>query len=75
MTRDQDFLDEKTYPLGSHYGIIVFKLQRQNTKNLLIALERFLNEVDIREIKGRLAIVEENKQMIKKPKIRKMEGR
>lgn len=69
MTRDQDFLDEKTYPLGSHYGIVVFKLQRQNTQNLLTALERFLNKVNIREIKGCLAIVEENKHTIKKPKI------
>lgn len=74
MTRDQDFLNEKIYPLGSHYGIVVFKLQRQNTKNLLTALERFLNKVNIREVKGCLATVEENKHTIKKTQIRKMES-
>ena len=69
MTRDQDFLNEKRYPLGNHYGIVVFKLQRQNTKNLLTALERFLNKVNIRKIKGCLLIVNENKHTIKKPKM------
>jgi predicted nuclease of predicted toxin-antitoxin system len=58
-TFDLDFSDIRRYPPGTHPGIVVFRLERQDVDNCRAAFHRLLSQVPEDDIRGNLVIVEE----------------
>lgn len=61
VTLDKDFADIRTYPPGTHAGLVVFRLRRQGRDHVLRVGRRFLRVVRDAAIEGRLWIVEETR--------------
>ena len=61
VTLDKDFADIRTYPPGTHSGLVVFRLRRQGRDHVLRVGRRFLRVVRDAAIEGRLWIVEESR--------------
>jgi len=59
MTFDTDFGDIRTFPVGSHAGVIVFRLQDQRWSVLKEPVERLLCSGLLESLHGSLAIVDE----------------
>jgi len=59
VTCDLDFSDIRRFPPGTHYGIIVLRLQIQSTPRLLGAFEGFMRAGTINRCVKAIAIVEE----------------
>jgi len=58
MTFDTDFADIRHYPVGSHGGIVVFRLADQRWAELAKAVQKLLTAMSLEELAGSLAIVE-----------------
>ena len=61
ITLDIDFSDIRTYPPGSHPGIIVFRLARQDKQLNLAVTSRLLVALESRTPDGVLWIVDEQR--------------
>ncbi len=61
MTFDTDFADIRTYPLGSHAGIVVFRLSDQRWSVLKEPVRMLLDLGVLEELHGGLAIVDETR--------------
>ena len=61
MTFDTDFANIRHYPLGSHSGIVVFRLSDQRWKALEGPVRKFLASMRLEELAGSLAIVQESR--------------
>ena len=61
LTFDQDFADIRTYPPGTHSGIIVFRLRDQRWLTLELALKRLMRDYRLEALAGALTIVQEEK--------------
>ena len=59
MTFDLDFADIRRYPLGSHAGIIVFRLNDQRWAALKEPVRRLIDSGILDRVQGGLAIVDE----------------
>jgi predicted nuclease of predicted toxin-antitoxin system len=57
FTFDTDFADVHRYPLGSHAGIVVFRLQDQRWATLRTATQRLVASGMLAELGGGLAVV------------------
>jgi predicted nuclease of predicted toxin-antitoxin system len=68
MTFDLDFADVRTYPPGSHSGIVVFRLKNRRWKTLEGPLRRFLAECSLHKLEQGLAIVDEVRIRYKAPR-------
>jgi hypothetical protein len=58
FTLDNDFLNFKTYPPGTHSGIVVFRPTRQGALTLTKFVKAFALSRDLRNHHGRTTIVE-----------------
>lgn len=65
VSLDTDFADMRTYPPRDFPGILVLRLKRQDTPNVLQALERALRLLRFEQVDGRLWIVEEERVRIR----------
>ncbi len=62
LTFDTDFADIRTYPLGTHADLVVFRLRDQRWRTLRPPFERLLADGVLDTIAGGLAIVEEDRR-------------
>ena len=58
VTLDTDFSDIRQYPPGSHPGIIVFRISRQDKTSVLNITQRLLRSFSEQDPKGALWIVD-----------------
>jgi predicted nuclease of predicted toxin-antitoxin system len=61
VTLDTDFSDIRTYPPGSHPGIIVFRLAQQDKQSILAITSRLLVALESRSPDGALWVVDEQR--------------
>jgi len=67
ISRDLGFADISKYPLGSHYGIVVFRLPAFFIrKQILQVAQKFFKTVDHKKLKQALTIVEAGRYRIRK---------
>lgn len=59
MSFDTDFADIRHYPVGSHNGIVVFRLADQRWKALEGPVRKLLTSMRLEDLAGGLAIVQE----------------
>jgi predicted nuclease of predicted toxin-antitoxin system len=59
LTLDLDFADIHAFPPGSHPGIVVLRLRRQDKKTVLGIIPRILELLKREAVNGRLWIVDE----------------
>lgn len=59
MTLDLDFSDIRRYAPEHFHGIVVIRLERQETPHVLASLERVMPLFQTEALKGHLWIVEE----------------
>jgi len=65
LTLDLDFSDIRSYPPGSHFGIIVLRLYRQDKSHVLAVLERITPLFEQEELRHQLWIVDEDRVRIR----------
>ena len=61
VTLDTDFSDIRAYPPGSHPGIIVFRLARQDKQTVLDVTKRLLVALETEVLAGALWVVDERR--------------
>jgi len=61
LTLDTDFSDIRQYPPGTHPGIIVFRISRQDKVTILSVARRLLQSLADQNPKGDLWIVDERR--------------
>jgi predicted nuclease of predicted toxin-antitoxin system len=67
ITYDEDFADARSFPLGSHYGIIRLRVWPTTVEETVSALNRLLEQVPARELPGSLIIIDAGKIRLRKP--------
>lgn len=65
VTYDTDFADIRTYPIGTHCGIIVFRLDDQRWSSLKEIVDKLMQRDDLKRLNHGLAIIDENKIRIR----------
>ncbi len=58
ISYDEDFADARTFPLGSHHGVIRLRVWPTTVEKTVEALDRLLDQVPASELPGSLVIVE-----------------
>ncbi len=61
ITMDVGFGDIRTYPPGSHPGIVVLRLARQDTPAVIRVLRRVIDALKEEPVSGNLWVVDENR--------------
>ena len=67
VTLDTDFSDIRQYPPGSHPGIIVFRISRQDKTSILGVTRRLLQSLSDQDPTGALWIVDDRKIRAREP--------
>jgi predicted nuclease of predicted toxin-antitoxin system len=67
VTFDEDFADARTYPLGSHRGIVRLRIWPTTTEWTIAAMERLLDLLPPEQWAGRLIIVDNRKIRVRNP--------
>jgi predicted nuclease of predicted toxin-antitoxin system len=67
VTLDTDFSDIRQYPPGSHPGIIVFRISRQDRTSILSVTRRLLQSLSDQDPKGALWIVDDRRIRAREP--------
>lgn len=57
VTFDENFADQRSFPVGQHYGIVRLRVWPTTTEEVQGALERLLAEVPDHELSGALVII------------------
>jgi len=65
MTLDIDFADIRTYPPQDHFGLIVFRLDRQDKPHVLSAVQKTLAIFAREKVVHTLWLVDENRVRIR----------
>lgn len=58
ITFDEDFSDQRAFPVGSHSGIVRLRVWPTTIKETQIALDRLLSEVSDEELARSLVIID-----------------
>jgi predicted nuclease of predicted toxin-antitoxin system len=66
VTLDLDFSDIRTYPPGSHPGIVIIRTARQDAEACRTAIALALSIVDEQDFQGNIAIVEDARVRIRR---------
>ena len=74
ITFDTDFADIRRYSLGSHRGIVVFRLHDQRWKMLEGPVRRLITSVELEKLEGGLTIVGESRIRYRRGKERTSEA-
>ena len=67
LTLDTDFADIRTYPPGTHHGIVVFRLARLDKRSVLGVVIRLLTAFGEEQIGANLWVVSENRIRVRSP--------
>jgi len=67
VTYDEDFADQRTYPLGSHYGVVRLRVFPTTAEQTQAALERLLVVVGDDEMRGALVVVDRRRVRLQPP--------
>lgn len=67
FTFDLDFADVRDYPVGTHAGIVVFRVADQRWQTLKASVENLLRDDILGRISGGLAIVDETRIRVRLP--------
>jgi predicted nuclease of predicted toxin-antitoxin system len=67
VTFDLDFSDIRSYPPGTHAGIIALRLHRQDVESTRVAVARVLATIAESDLAGNLVIVEPTRVRIRRP--------
>lgn len=67
VTLDTDFSDIRQYPPGSHPGIIVFRISRQDKISILSVTRRLLQSLADHDPRGALWIVDDRRIRVREP--------
>jgi hypothetical protein len=70
MTFDGDFGDIRSYPVGSHSGVVIFRLHDQRWAVLKEPAERLLNSGVIDHLQHGIAVVDESRVRVRSKKKR-----
>jgi predicted nuclease of predicted toxin-antitoxin system len=65
LTLDTDFPDIRSYPPGSHSGIVVLRLAAQDKSSVLAVVARLIRTFQNRSPEGALWVVDESKIRIR----------
>lgn len=68
LTFDEDFADQRVFPLGSHAGVIRLRVWPTTVEEIERALTRLFMEVSPQELRGALAIIDRERIRIRFPK-------
>jgi len=66
VTYDEDFADTRSFPLGSHHGIIRLRVWPTTIEATKAAIERLLNQVPVQDWAGSLIIIDREKIRLRK---------
>ncbi|MDH5721645.1 MAG: DUF5615 family PIN-like protein [Spirochaetia bacterium] len=66
ITFDEDFADQKSFPVNKHCGIIRLKVWPTIIEEVKIALKRLFEKFSDEEIYGSLIIIDKNKIKLRK---------
>jgi len=58
ITFDEDFADQRSFPVGAHHGIIRLRVWPTTIEETQNALERLLLEISDQELSGALIIID-----------------
>ena len=61
VSYDEDFADTRSFPLGSHFGIIRLRVWPTTVEETSAALERLFRQVAPDELHGSLVIIDQEK--------------
>lgn len=61
ISYDEDFADTRSFPLGSHHGIVRLRVWPTTVEETQAAIERLLTQVSISDLKGSLIIIDREK--------------
>jgi predicted nuclease of predicted toxin-antitoxin system len=67
VTFDEDFADARSFPLGSHHGIVRLRVWPTTVEMTEQAMERLLTQVPPSELPGSLIIIDREKIRLRKP--------
>ena len=67
VTFDEDFADERIFPLGSHHGIIRLRIWPTTIEEIKSALIRLLDEFSVSELHGALVIIDRRNIRVRRP--------
>ena len=66
VTFDEDFADRRSFPVGSHHGVIRLHVWPTTVEETQSALERLLGEVADEELRGALVIVDRHRIRVRR---------
>lgn len=66
LTFDEDFADQRAFPVGDHAGVIRLRVWPTTAEETKAALTRLLSIADAEELQGSLVIVGRNKIRIRR---------
>jgi predicted nuclease of predicted toxin-antitoxin system len=61
VTHDEDFADTRSFPLGSHHGVIRLRVWPTTTEITKTAIERLISQVPLSEWTSSLIIIDREK--------------
>lgn len=67
VTFDEDFADQRTFPVGSHHGVVRLRVWPTTTEETQKALGRLLDSSEEEELTGALVIIDSHRIRIRKP--------
>ena len=67
ITLDRSFGDVRAYPPGSHEGIVVLRVESQETARVIEALRSFLSSDDLGDLTGCIVVVRGHLARIRRP--------
>lgn len=65
ITFDEDFADQRSFPVGTHHGVIRLRVWPTTIEETQRGLERLLAEVHDEELRGALIIIDANRIRIR----------
>ncbi len=68
ITLDVDFSDVRKFPPGTHPGILVLRLSKQGREVVKQTVSKIIKEYTLETLKGSLAIADEYRTRIRRPK-------
>lgn len=61
VTYDEDFADQRLFPVGSHHDIVRLRVEPTMAEETIAALNRLLSAYKVKDLKGKLVIVGRNR--------------
>ncbi|MBI2895534.1 MAG: DUF5615 family PIN-like protein [Deltaproteobacteria bacterium] len=69
VTFDEDFADQRSFPVGSHHGVMRLRVWPTTVEETQSALARLLRDVADEELAGALVIVDRLRIRVRRPRI------